>query len=115
MMMKPRFFVIFLVLCMILELGILLHVEAGDDGFVKTRGVQLVLNGSPYYANGFNAYWLMYMASDPSQRNKVSSAFKDATNLGLNIARTWAFSDGGYKPLQNSPGSYNEDMFQVSP
>ncbi|CAI8600007.1 unnamed protein product [Vicia faba] len=93
---------VFLVLC----------VEADDDGFVKTRGVQLMLNDTPYYANGFNAYWLMYFASDPSQRNKVSSTFQEAANHGLNIARTWAFSDGGYKPLQYSPGSYNEEMFQ---
>ncbi|PNX89591.1 mannan endo-1,4-beta-mannosidase, partial [Trifolium pratense] len=86
--------------------------EAADDEFIKTKGVQLMLNGSPYYANGFNAYWLMYFASDPSQRNKVSSTFQEATNHGQNIARTWAFSDGGYKPLQYSPGSYNEEMFQ---
>ncbi|XP_061345591.1 mannan endo-1,4-beta-mannosidase 7-like isoform X4 [Gastrolobium bilobum] len=111
-MMKHRFFLVFLVLYTILEHGILLQLVEGDDGFVKARGVQLMLNGSPYYANGFNAYWLMYVASDPSQRNKVSSAFQEATNHGLNIARTWAFSDGGYKPLQYSPGSYNEDMFQ---
>lgn len=101
------FFLFFLVLYVIS----LLNVEA-DDEFVKTRGVQLMLNGSPYYANGYNAYWLMYFASDPSQRNKVSSTFQEASNHGLNIARTWAFSDGGYKPLQYSPGSYNEEMFQ---
>ncbi|KAK6115323.1 hypothetical protein DH2020_007592 [Rehmannia glutinosa] len=71
-----------------------------------------MLNGTPFYANGFNAYWLMYVASDPSQRNKISSAFKEATNHGLLIARTWAFRDGGYSPLQYSPGSYNENMFQ---
>ncbi|XP_015933855.1 mannan endo-1,4-beta-mannosidase 7 [Arachis duranensis] len=93
-------------------LVLLVAVEVEADGFVKTRGVQLVLNGSPYYAHGFNAYWLMYMASDPSQRTKVSSTFQEASNNGLNIARTWAFSDGGYKPLQYSPGSYNEQMFQ---
>lgn len=84
-----------------------------EDGFVRTKGVQFVLNGSPFYANGFNAYWLMFVASDPSQRDKVSSAFQEAANHGLTIARTWAFSDGGYKPLQYSPGSYNEQMFQV--
>ncbi|PON93416.1 1,4-alpha-glucan-branching enzyme [Trema orientale] len=83
-----------------------------EDGYVKTRGVQLVLNGVPFYANGFNGYWLMYIASDPSQRDKVSSAFQEAKNHGLSIARTWAFSDGGYQPLQYSPGSYNEQMFQ---
>ncbi|XP_058785351.1 mannan endo-1,4-beta-mannosidase 7-like [Vicia villosa] len=91
---------------------LVLYVEADDVGFVKTRGVQLMLNDTPYYANGFNAYWLMYIASDPSQRNKVSTTFQEATNHELNIIRTWAFSDGGYKPLQYSPGSYNEEMFQ---
>ncbi|XP_023523796.1 mannan endo-1,4-beta-mannosidase 7-like isoform X2 [Cucurbita pepo subsp. pepo] len=83
-----------------------------DDGFVSTRGQQLILNGSPFYANGFNAYWLMYFGSDPSQRNKVSSAFEEAVKHGLSIGRTWAFSDGGDSPLQYSPGSYNEKMFQ---
>ncbi|XAR64137.1 Mannan endo-1,4-beta-mannosidase [Bertholletia excelsa] len=96
---------IFLLLLLILA-------EAGDDGFVGTRGVQFVLNGAPFYANGFNAYWLMYMGSDPSQRSKVSSAFEEARSHGLSVARTWAFGDGGYRPLQYSPGSYNEQTFQ---
>ncbi|KAM1426166.1 hypothetical protein FF2_018206 [Malus domestica] len=34
---------------------------------------------------------------------------------GLTVARTWAFSDGDYMPLQFSPGSYNEHMFKVPP
>ncbi|EOY14814.1 hypothetical protein QUC31_000221 [Theobroma cacao] len=93
------------------EQGSFVRVEA-DDGFVKTKGMQLMLDGSPFYANGFNAYWLMYMAADPSQRSKVSTAFQEAKQHGLNIARTWAFSDGGDRPLQYSPGSYNEQMFQ---
>lgn len=88
-------------------------VEARDD-FVRTRGTHFLLNGSPFYANGFNAYWLMYAASDPSQRFKVSAAFREASSHGLTIARTWAFSDGGYRPLQYSPGFYNEQVFKVS-
>ncbi|KAJ7944251.1 Mannan endo-1,4-beta-mannosidase-like protein [Quillaja saponaria] len=105
-------------LALALLLAILIHqqcfnvfVEAGD-GFIRTRGVHFMLNGSPYYANGFNAYWLMYVASDPSQRYKVSTAFREATSHGLTVARTWAFSDGVYRPLQYSPGSYNEQMFK---
>lgn len=101
-----------------LVLAILLHhqglqnfVEA-RNGFIRTWGHHFVLNGSPYYANGFNAYWLMYMASDPSQRFKVSSAFQEASSHGLTVARTWAFSDGGYRPLQYAPGSYNEQTFK---
>lgn len=89
----------------------ILHVEAGD-GFIRTRGSHFLLNGNLYYANGFNAYWLMYVASDPSQRSKVSTAFHEAASHGLTVARTWAFSDGGYRPLQYSPGSYNEQMFK---
>lgn len=88
-----------------------LHVEAGD-GFIRTRGSHFLLNGNLYYANGFNAYWLMYVASDPSQRSKVSTAFHEAASHGLTVARTWGFSDGGYRPLQRSPGSYNEQMFK---
>ena len=89
-----------------------LFVEAGD-GFIRTRGAHFVLNGNLYYSNGFNAYWLMYVASDPSQRSKVSTAFQEAASHGLTVARTWAFSDGGYRPLQYSPGYYNEQMFKV--
>lgn len=84
-----------------------------NSGFVTTRGVHFMLNGSPYYANGFNAYWLMILASDPSQKYKVTAAFKEASSHGLTVARTWAFSDAGVTPLQYSPGSYNEQMFKV--
>jgi mannan endo-1,4-beta-mannosidase len=91
-----------------------IHVEAVGDGFIRTRGANFLFNGNLYYANGFNAYWLMYVASDPSQRSKVSAAFHEASTHGLTVGRTWAFSDGGYRPLQYSPGSYNEQMFKVS-
>ncbi|WOL17025.1 mannan endo-1,4-beta-mannosidase 1 [Canna indica] len=87
-------------------------VEA-DGGFIRTKGVNFVLNGSPFFANGFNAYWLMTFASDPSLRDKVSSAFSEASSHGLLVARTWAFSDGGGSyALQYSPGSYNEQTFK---
>lgn len=92
-----------------------LHFEVrAEDGFIRVERKHLMLNGSPFYGNGFNAYWLMYVASDPSQRDKVSSAFQEAANHSLVIARTWAFRDGGFSPLQYSPSSYNEQMFQVS-
>ncbi|KAH7651119.1 Mannan endo-1,4-beta-mannosidase protein [Dioscorea alata] len=88
-------------------------VEAVGGGFIRTRGLHFVLNGNPFFANGFNAYWLMSFASDPAQRSKVSSAFQQASIHGLTVARTWAFSDGGGSTaLQYSPGSYNEQMFQ---
>ncbi|CAL5425168.1 unnamed protein product [Camellia sinensis] len=35
-----------------------------------------------------------------------------ASNHGLILARTWGFSDGGYRALQYSHGSYNKLTFQ---
>ncbi|KNA12536.1 hypothetical protein SOVF_125020 [Spinacia oleracea] len=87
-------------------------VKGGEDEFIKRKGIQFWLNGSPFYSNGFNAYWLMYEGSEPSERLKVSTSFEEASKHGLTIARTWAFSDGGNRPLQYSPGYYNEQMFQ---
>ncbi|KAI3519230.1 hypothetical protein L1887_08257 [Cichorium endivia] len=106
---------IFLITLLIQNHNTFLETEAAEtrnSGFITTRGVHFMLNGSPYYANGFNAYWLMLLASDPSQRSKVTNAFQQASSHGLSVARTWAFSDGGVTPLQYSPGSYNEQMFK---
>lgn len=85
----------------------------GGDAFIRRKGCHFMLNATPFYANGFNAYWLMYQASDPSQRPKVTAAFRQATAHGLTVARTWAFSDGGDRPLQNQPGIYDQEMFKV--
>lgn len=81
--------------------------------FIKTSRTHFVLNGKPFYLNGFNSYWLMYQASDPSTKELVSTTLQQASMHGMNVARTWAFSDGGYRSLQSSPGVYNEAMFKV--
>ena len=90
--------------------------QAGQSqGFVKTSGTHFVMNGKRLYLNGFNAYWMMYMASDGGTKAKVTTTFQQASKEGMNVARAWAFSDGGNdKPLQSSPGSYNEDVFKVN-
>lgn len=83
------------------------------NGFVQRKGTHFILNGKPHYVNGFNAYWLMMMASDPSTRSKVTSTFQQASKHGLNLGRSIAFNDGDIKPLQISPGSYDENVFRV--
>ncbi|XP_031498382.1 mannan endo-1,4-beta-mannosidase 1-like [Nymphaea colorata] len=55
----------------------------------------------------------MLCASDPSLVGKVTDALAQATASGLTVARTWAFSDGGYRPLQYAPGRYDESMFKA--
>lgn len=94
--------------------GGLVAADDGEDGMVRVDGTRFVVGDGDrtVYLSGFNAYWLMEMASDPSQRGKVVAAFRQASAHGLNLARTWAFSDGGDRPLQSSPGVYHEDMFQ---
>uniref|UniRef100_A0A0E0K5M5 mannan endo-1,4-beta-mannosidase n=1 Tax=Oryza punctata TaxID=4537 RepID=A0A0E0K5M5_ORYPU len=83
----------------------------GARQFARASGTRFTVGGRPFYSNGFNAYWLMYMASDPADRSKAAGVLRQAASLRATLVRTWAFSDGGYRPLQKSPGVYNEDMF----
>ncbi|KFK38477.1 hypothetical protein AALP_AA3G118100 [Arabis alpina] len=104
-------------LCLIAFLAIVIAPSYSDpgeeaDGFVSRKGVQFILNGKPFHANGFNAYWLMYEATDPATRFKITYAFQNATMHGLTIARTWGFHDGGYRALQIAPGIYDELTFK---
>lgn len=86
-------------------------VEPGNGvGFVERKGTHFILNEKPHYVNGFNSYWLMNLASDPSTRSKVTLTFQQASKNGLNLGRTWAFNEGF---LQTSPGSYDENVFKV--
>ncbi|KAL7244962.1 hypothetical protein ACSBR2_000327 [Camellia fascicularis] len=94
------------------------QVEAQDE-FIKINGIHFMLNGSSYYANGFNAYWLMHVAWGPKgswHPGKIfkhkETAFQRASNHGLTVARTWGFSDGGYRALRYSPSSFNEQTLQ---
>ncbi|CAL0320178.1 unnamed protein product [Lupinus luteus] len=80
--------------------------------FVQRNGTHFILDGKVHYVNGFNAYWLMYEASNSSTSIKVSSILEQASKYGLNVARTWAFNDGGYRALQIAPGSYDENVFK---
>ncbi|CAN6338027.1 unnamed protein product [Urochloa humidicola] len=80
---------------------------------VKTRGCQFVVGNRPFYLNGFNAYWLMTLAADPSTRGKVTEVFEQAAAVGLTVCRTWGFNDGGWRALQKSPGVYDENVFKA--
>ena len=101
------------VLSCLLFLSFLQQDVARGSGFVRTEGTNFSVNGNPLFVNGFNSYWLMTIATDQAQRNKVTSVFEQAAAHGLNVARTWAFNDGKYMALQTSPGVYDEQVFQV--
>ena len=92
-------------------LSFLHQAAAGGSGYVKTEGTHFSVNGNALFVNGLNSYWLMTMATDTAQRNKVTSVFEEAAAHGLNVSRNWAFNDGQYKALQTSPGVYDEQVF----
>eukprot|EP01018_Ginkgo_biloba_P023878 Gb_30579 [translate_table: standard] len=87
--------------------------EGEDWSMVKRRGTQFVVDGLPFYVNGFNTYWLMLLAVDPSTQSKITDLFQEAAGIGLTVGRTWAFNDGGWRALQKSPGVYDEDVFKA--
>ncbi|XP_052171990.1 mannan endo-1,4-beta-mannosidase 6 isoform X2 [Diospyros lotus] len=80
---------------------------------VQKQKNQFVVNGQPFYVNGFNTYWLMVFAVDQSTRGKVSEVFQQASSVGLTVCRTWAFNDGQWRALQKSPSVYDEDIFKA--
>ncbi|RVX00717.1 Mannan endo-1,4-beta-mannosidase 6 [Vitis vinifera] len=92
--------------------------EMGDLGdepwtMVQKKGNQFVVNGKPFYVNGFNTYWLMVFAVDQSTRGKVSEVFQQAASVGLTVCRTLAFNDGQWRALQKSPSVYDEEVFKA--
>ncbi|MCO5602851.1 hypothetical protein L7F22_056990 [Adiantum nelumboides] len=81
--------------------------------FVSRRGCHFVEGGHSFYVHGFNAYFLMAISVDLPSRSKTVALLEEAAASGFNVARTWAFNDGGYQALQTSPGVYDENVFQA--
>ncbi|KAL9227852.1 hypothetical protein vseg_003496 [Gypsophila vaccaria] len=89
------------------------NLEDGEWTMVKRKGNQFMVNGIPFYFNGFNTYWLMVFAADQSTRGKVTDVFQQASSVGLTVCRTWAFNDAQWRALQISPSVYDEHVFQA--
>ncbi|KAI0501830.1 hypothetical protein KFK09_016775 [Dendrobium nobile] len=88
------------------------EMEGEQLGMVEKTGTQFLVKGLPFFVNGFNTYWLMVFAADHSTRGKVSEVFRQAAEVGLNVCRTWAFNDAGWRALQVSPSVYDEEVFK---
>ncbi|OIT38647.1 mannan endo-1,4-beta-mannosidase 1 [Nicotiana attenuata] len=66
-------------------------------GFIAVNSAHFELNGSPFLFNGFNSYWLMHVAAEPSERYKVtegldfviSEAKKYDVHLILSFVNNW--------------------------
>ncbi|KAJ0975475.1 hypothetical protein J5N97_017440 [Dioscorea zingiberensis] len=82
-------------------------------GMVGKKGNQFVLDGRPFFVNGFNTYWLMIFATHEPNKGKVTDVLHQASSVGLNVCRTWAFNDACWMALQITPGVYDENVFQA--
>ena len=86
----------------------------GKWSFVERNGTQFVVDGMPFYFNGWNSYWMMDHAADEVRRGKVREMLQTGARMGLTVCRTWAFNDGEYNALQITPGRFDERVFRVS-
>lgn len=81
--------------------------------FVERNGTQFIVDGKPFYFNGWNSYWMMDHAVDFSTKHRVRAIFQASAKMGLTVCRTWAFNDGDYNALQMAPGRFNERVFRA--
>lgn len=92
--------------------AISVHIQHNDH-FVAVSGKNFVINGEPFFVNGWNSYWMMTQAVEEGTRHRVVSILQRGAALGMTVCRTWAFNDATYNALQMSPGMYSEQTFQV--
>ncbi|XP_057455656.1 mannan endo-1,4-beta-mannosidase 2 [Lotus japonicus] len=87
--------------------------EGPDLSFVERNGTQFVVDGKPFYINGWNSYWFMVQSVDDYTKPRVREMLKAGAKIGLTVCRTWAFNDGDYNALQTSPGVFDEQTFKA--
>lgn len=82
--------------------------------FVERNGTQFIIDGKPFYFNGWNSYWMMDHAVDVSNRHRIRAILQTGAKMGLTVCRTWAFNDGdNYNSLQIAPGRFDERVFRA--
>ncbi|XP_020575414.1 mannan endo-1,4-beta-mannosidase 2-like [Phalaenopsis equestris] len=88
------------------------HDKESQKRFVRTEGTQFIINGEPFYVNGWNSYWLLTQSVEERNMIRITAMFESAIAMGLTVCRTWAFNDGAYNALQVSPGRFDERVFK---
>ncbi|XP_010260196.1 PREDICTED: mannan endo-1,4-beta-mannosidase 2-like isoform X2 [Nelumbo nucifera] len=89
------------------------YYEEPKVAFVERNGTHFILDGRPFYVNGWNSYWLMDQAVEDFSRPRVRAMLQAGAKMGLTVCRTWAFNDGAYNALQISPGRFEERVFKA--
>ncbi|XP_002517909.2 mannan endo-1,4-beta-mannosidase 2 [Ricinus communis] len=87
--------------------------QGPELAFVTRNGTQFMVEGRPFYINGWNSFWLMDHSAEDDRKPRVSAMLQAGAKMGLTVCRTWAFNDGDYNALQVSPGKFDEGVFQA--
>ncbi|MBV9500977.1 MAG: cellulase family glycosylhydrolase [Acidobacteriaceae bacterium] len=77
-----------------------------SSGFVRPDGQEFLLDGRPFRLVGGNNYYLGFEAD-----SMVESVFELATQMGLNVLRTWAFVDCGEANSGLTPANAKNGVF----
>ncbi|KAH7651357.1 Mannan endo-1,4-beta-mannosidase protein, partial [Dioscorea alata] len=88
-------------------------VNSQMSSFVMRNGTQFMVDGKPFYVNGWNSYWLMDHAVEDSSRPRIKAMFQAGAKMGLTVCRAWAFNDGTHNALQVSLSHFDERVFKA--
>lgn len=82
------------------------------ESFVETDGPHFVVDGDRRQFSGTNSFALTGPYTDEAL---VDRRLQRYAELGVDLVRTWAFSEGrdGPRALQPAPGEYNESGFEL--
>eukprot|EP01023_Acetabularia_acetabulum_P007574 TRINITY_DN1330_c0_g1_i1.p1 TRINITY_DN1330_c0_g1~~TRINITY_DN1330_c0_g1_i1.p1 ORF type:complete len:258 (-),score=30.00 TRINITY_DN1330_c0_g1_i1:984-1757(-) len=93
------------------------------EDFVSVSGTQFESECRPYFVVGTNTHDMMEAAlltgmdfntkGGKSGRQLITQMMDEASDLGLNVIRTWAHTNDPKFKFQEKPGKYQERTFQA--
>jgi len=90
------------------------------EGFVRASGNKFTINGCDFVFAGFNVWQAVELGSNlqvnrgnpKPGREHLTNILNEAASSGLKVMRVWAHTIRPERPLQPSPGQYDEEVFQ---
>lgn len=98
---------------------------AGQQDFVSTEGTHFVCGDKAFYVSGCNSYDLFTLGDGSSDyslwaiennymyKSQIDERMQQMADNGVNVVRTWGFSNESWHGFEQSPGQYNEAQFML--
>ena len=93
--------------------------------FVYADGTHFMCNGKTFYVSGCNSYDLFTLGDGSSDysldaienqymyKSQIDERMQQMADNGVNVVRTWGFSNESWHGFEQSPGQYNEAEFML--